>query len=271
MPRRPRALLVLLALAVAWTVAACGSTAAPSLTDAKDILSKSIQSLKDVKTVHLKADVSGQVKFDPSMLTGGSTSSAGPGASSSVDLRGTTLEGDLDITGSKAHFSAAVPALLGLSADLIVIGDTTYTKLSLLGPKYQKSSGTGAVPVPLPSASLSQQEAIATLSKELDKLSNKPKLVGVEQVAGKDAYHVQLTISQNDLGTALPSPVTAVGDVTLDVWSYSDGLRPAKLELKGGDATTGTIDVVLTMTDYDKAMTIQAPSADQVESSPAVG
>ncbi|HEX8941246.1 MAG TPA: LppX_LprAFG lipoprotein [Candidatus Limnocylindrales bacterium] len=274
MPRRSRVVLALLALTVAWTVGACGSAAAPKLTDPKEILTKSIQALKDVKTVHLKADVSGQVKFDPSMLTGGSGGSAGASGGSgqsSIDLKGTSLEGDIDITGSKAHLAAAVPAFLGLSADLILIGDTTYMKLSLLGPKYQKSTGTSAVPVPLPSASMTEQQALDELTKALDKLSTPPKLVGVEQVSGKDAYHVQLTLSQQDLGGALPSEVAAVGSATLDVWTYVDGNRPAKIELKGGDANTGTLDVVVTMTDYDKAVTIQAPPDSEVESSPAAG
>lgn len=270
MPRHPRALLIPLVLAVAWTVAACGSTATPKLTDAKEILSQSIQSLRDVKTVHLKAGVNGQVKFDPSILTGGAGTSGGS-ATSSIDLKGTSLEGDLDLGGSKVHLGASVPALLGLSADIIVIGDTTYTKVSLLGPKYTKSTGTSSVPVPLPSASLTQQQAIDQLKQALDKLATPPKLVGVEQVDGKSAYHVSLVVSQKDLGSALPSPVAAVGDVNLDVWSFVDGLLPAKLELKGGDATSGTLDVVLTLTNYNQAVSIQAPPASEVSASPGLG
>ncbi len=271
MSRRSPVLLALLALVVAWSVGACGSsTPTPSLTDPKEILTKSIQTLKEIKTVHLQMDVSGQVKFDPSMLgLGGSSTPSG--ATSSFDLKGTTAQGDIDIPNGKAHFSASVPALLGLTADLIVIGDTTYLKASLLGTKYQKSTGASALPVPLPSGSPNEQAAIDQLNQALAKLSTPPKLIGVEQIAGKPAYHVELTVSQQDLGTALPSALTTVSGVTLDVWSYVDSLRPARLELTGGDASTGTLDVVLTFTNYDQSVTIQAPPADQVESSPATG
>ena len=61
--------LAFLIAGAAIVVGACssGAPAAPALTDPKEILTKSVATLKDVKSFHLKADVGGEVKID---LTG---------------------------------------------------------------------------------------------------------------------------------------------------------------------------------------------------------
>ena len=49
---------------------------------------------------------------------------------------------DLDLPNKKVRLTFAVPALLGLGGDLIQIGADQYMKISLLGPKYKKSTTT---------------------------------------------------------------------------------------------------------------------------------
>jgi hypothetical protein len=52
----------------------------------------------------------------------------------------------------------------------------------------------------------------------------------------------------------------------MDLWAQKDNLRPAKLSLKVTAGDTGTIDVLVTFSAYDAAVTISAPPPDQVQS-----
>ncbi|TMC61783.1 MAG: hypothetical protein E6J17_07900, partial [Chloroflexi bacterium] len=59
----PRRLLALIALVGALTVIACqGAPAAPALTDPKEILTQSILSLNNVKTLQIQGDLTGTVQ-----------------------------------------------------------------------------------------------------------------------------------------------------------------------------------------------------------------
>ena len=88
----PRRILFAVALA-AMIMAACGgSSAAPALTDPKDILVHAASSIQTLKTVHLKATLAG--KIDSGAVSGKPTGAL-------VDLAGSTLEGDLDAAGEK--------------------------------------------------------------------------------------------------------------------------------------------------------------------------
>ena len=93
-----------LTIAAALALGACNS--APALSDPTEILTKAIDAFQDAKTVHLAATLDGTFTMD---LTG-----QGGGA---MELTGTTLTGDVDIEHTKAKFTFAVPALLGLSGE----------------------------------------------------------------------------------------------------------------------------------------------------------
>ncbi len=257
MPRRPLAPLAAFAAILAVLAAACSSApAAPQLSDPKEILTRSVENLQNLKTVHFKADISGQVKLD---LGGGS-------GSGSIDLKGTTAEGDLDMAGSKLRATASAPLLLGLTMDMVVIDQTTYIRTSVSGDKYQKTTSS-----PGPSASglpTDPKQAIADLKTELDKLPNAPKKLGDEKVNGTDCYHVQVAIPASDVTDALAAASMSpagVGDATLDVWVAKDSLRPAKLAVQGGSADTGTLSVAITFSAYDQSVNISAPPADQIQ------
>ena len=128
--------LAFIVAAAALVFGACSTTtpAAPALTDPKDILTKGVLALKDVKTFHFQADVTGTVKLD---LTGS-------GTAGDLNLAGTTAQGDVDIAGKKFHASFSAPSLLGLTGDFIGIDQTMYTKIPLLNPKYTKSTSTSS-------------------------------------------------------------------------------------------------------------------------------
>ena len=104
--------LFFVAAVASLALGACSTAApaAPALTDPKEILTKSVTTLKDVKTVHMHADVSGQIKMDLS----------GTGNAAALDLKGTTADADIDIPNKKAHLTFSAPALLGVTVKFAV-------------------------------------------------------------------------------------------------------------------------------------------------------
>ncbi|MBM4408627.1 MAG: LppX_LprAFG lipoprotein [Chloroflexi bacterium] len=250
--------LAFLVAGAALVVGACSSTpAAPALTDPKEILTKSVESLKDVKSFHLKAEVSGQIKLD---LTGQGS------AGGALDLQGTTAEGDVDIANKKAKVTFGAPALFGVTGELIQIGDDTYTKVSLLGDKYQKStSDSGDVG----KVAGDPQKAIQELRDFLNKPGIAPTKLADERCGDKDCYHVSLNLTEEQLGDSIGGALGAsdapTGSGTLDLWAQKDNLRPAKLAVVVDAGDMGKVTITITLTNYDAAVSISEPPADQVQ------
>ena len=262
----PRRLLLSIAVAASVFLAACGgSSSAPALTDPKDILTHSASSLEGIKSVHVKAGLTGKV--DPGSLTG-----SGTGAGATVDLTGSTLEGDIDIAKSEAKLAIAAPSLFNLSADIIVDSGTLYLKSSLTGDKYQKldlSTLTAGLPIPsLPATGSPDPSAAAAmidqLKAELDKLPAPTKLAD-EKIGDVDCYHAQQKVSSTDVPEASGLPA---GTVTLDIWSSKADYRPCRVGIAVDGGAQGTFGVTIDLTKYDAAVDITAPPADQVSDQP---
>lgn len=260
-----RRLAVLIA-ATSMVLSACGSPAAPALTDAKDILSKSIVALQGLKSAHIHVDLSGSVKADIS----------GSGTASPIDLSGTTADLDIDLANKGLHVAAAVPALLGVTLDVIVIGNDTYTKVSLLGTKYKKSSTTDlASLVPASAGAIASgnvtdpQTILADVKAALDKLATPPVKDPDEKCGDQDCYKVTLAITAADLssaGQALGTSVNATGNV--DVWVRKNDLVPSKALVTINAGDQGTLTLTLTVSNVNSAVTIAAPPADQIDTTP---
>ena len=251
--------LVFLVAGAAIVVAACSSTpSAPALTDPKEILTKSVTSVKDVKSFHFKADVSGQLKID---LTGQGS------AGGALDLQGTTAEGDLDIANKKAKLTFGAPALFGVTGELIQIGNDTYTKVSLLGDKYQKTTSDAG---DVGEVAGDPQKAIQELQDFLNKPGIAPTKLPDEKCGDKDCYHVSLNLTADQLGDsiggALGGSAAPEGSGTLDLWVQKDNLRPAKLSVVVDAGDMGKITVNVAFTNYDASVSISEPPADQVQS-----
>lgn len=239
---------------VAFAVSACGSSA-PALTDPKDILTQSVASLQTLKSAHVHMDLSGTLSIDLQ----------GKGTPTAVDLQGTSGDMDIDIPNKKLHLSFAVPALLGLTGDLIQIGADQYTKISLTGPKYKKStpaSSTASSPPTDP------QTVIQGVRDGLAKLTTPPVKDPDEKVGDQDCYKITLKLTAADVSTAGASlPPGTTGDGTVDVWVRKNDLRPAKILATINAGAQGTLTVTLTVTNIDAPVTIDAPPADQIDTS----
>jgi hypothetical protein len=256
MPRRLAPLLAGLAVVTSLIAAACSSTpSAPALSDPKEILSQSVGALATAKTFHLKADVSGSIAMDMT----------GSGTATPLDLTGTTLEGDMDIASKKAHLTFAAPALLGTTGEVVLVDNATYTKVSLLGPKFTKTeSAAGDSEVPTDPV-----KAIADVKAALEKLPNPPTKNADVRCGDKDCYSVSVALSSDDLGDLGgdlgPLPSGAAGTGTIELWSAKDNLRPARVVITVDGGAQGKLTITLDVTNYDASVSIAAPPADQVQ------
>jgi hypothetical protein len=255
MPRRLTSLFAALAFVTPLVAGCAGTPSAPELSDPKEILSQSIGSLATAKSFHLKANVSGSFSADL----------MGTGTATPLDLEGTTLEGDLDIAGKKTRLSFEAPSLMGVAGDVIVVDNATYTKISLLGPKYTKTemaAGDSDIPTdPL--------KAIADVKTALDELPTPPTKNADVRCGDKDCYSVTIALSSEELGDlaggAAPLPSTPSGNGTIEVWVAKDNLRPARIIVIADGGAQGKLTVTLDITNYDAAVTITAPPAAEVQ------
>jgi len=249
----------LLAFMTATTVlaVACGGVTSPSLSDPKEIVTKAMEALAAAKSVHLQADVAGKVNID--LL--------GTGQASALDLQGTTVGGDVDITGKKVKVNLAAPALLGLSADAVVIGPDTWLKFSLLGPRWQHST----TPAKAEGAVSDPAKTIADLTAALAKLPTPPVKLPDERCGNTDCYHVQLKGTAADLGPLASAAYGISGDATVDMFIEHGTKRPVKLVVTTTAGNAGPLAVTLNLSNWDQAVTIEPPPASEVdEASPSL-
>jgi hypothetical protein len=249
----PRRLLALLALVATVAVLACNSTpAAPALTDPKEILVKSIESLANIKTATIKGTF------------GGSVNAAEMG---NFDLSTVKIDLALDVPAKKTRITVDAPTLMGTNVDLIVADGNVYMKVvgpmaAFLGAdasgKYTKTAAdTGSVP----DEASDPTKAIAELRAGLDKLPKAPSKLADERCGDQDCYHVQIALTGADLATL--GGGSDIGNVSFDVWTRKNDLRPAKITFAVDAGTQGNVTGTFDIT-YDQGVNISAPSADQV-------
>lgn len=274
----PRRFLAMVA-AAAIVIAACsGSTATPQPTDPRAILANATTALQAVKTVHFKVALSGSVST--AELLGGAGAGLGAAASEApagstigLDLSGTTIEGDLDLGTGSAQVNATVPALLNLTANVVASNGIAYIKTSLTGAQYQKldtSSLTNALPLPnmaVGSPGPAASAVISDLQAELAKLPA-PVQLADETVNGQACRHIQEKLSSADFPQASGALAGASGNATVDVWTQQSDGRPSRVTIALDAGAQANLTITIDLTNYDAAVTIAAPPADQVSSQP---
>jgi hypothetical protein len=277
---RSRATLVaLLALTVLGVAACGGSPTASPISDAKEILVRSVEAAQSAKTVHVKVELSGSLPMgDLSGLLGGfglpgasaapSPSAAASASGSELKLDGTTAEGDVDFEHSAAHIGFSAPALLGLTGDFIAVDGAAYVKVSLLGDQYQRlDSGAAGSASPSPVASPSPTAPVADqLQQALDALPTPPTKLADETCGDTTCYHVQLTLDQASAGALESLAPGVTGSGTVDVYVRQNDLRPSRIIFTGEGGSASGLTLTLTFSDWDKSVSIQAPPADQIGS-----
>jgi len=268
-----------------------GASAAFNPSDPSSIISALIAGGPDTKSFHLKIEVNGTIKASGLSGLGGDTTS---GLTGDLKLDGSTVEGDVDVANQAAHLAATVSlgsagSTATIPADFIYKDGALYSKIDIPGlssdSKYTKSSvgdlsssltgGAVAIPTVGPSGLAGLGDQVATIRKALDDAGAKATLVGVDPIGGQDAYHITISvpldlINSKIAGAAASAASTAAAGLSIDsaavdAWVYKNGNRLAKIELKAASSKIGNLDVIVTVTNYDKPVTITAPPASQVE------
>jgi hypothetical protein len=247
--------LAALVAVLAVVLAACSSTPqAPALTDPKDILTKSAESLAGVKTFEFTGTFSGSVKAE------------GVG---DLDLSSMTLNGAMDVPNKKAKVTLDAPSILGTKIDALLIDQALYYKVAGPLAVALNASADKWTKVAVPTASDSPvgdvtdpQEAVKQLQDALNKLPTPPVKQADEKCGDQDCYHVTIKVTAADMKSLDPTS-SINGDVTLDVWSRKSDYRPAKLAVNAASVDMGTFGVAIEIK-YDVPVSVEAPPADQV-------
>jgi hypothetical protein len=250
MHRRSLAFPALLVVA-AIAVGACGGSTS-AISDPGEILTKAVESLQKAKTVHMEATVDGTISLD----------FMGTGQAGDIALTGTKLTADVDIEDGNLTASLAVPAILGLTADVIVVGDDSYTRTSMTGDKYQKGSASGSGPVD----ASDPEQSLKDLQEWLTKPEVGPEKLDDASCGSKSCYQVKIDLAAAELGSLIPD----VGDlggaaVVLTVLVEKDTLHPASLTIDIGAAELGDVTLTLRLSRWDESLDISAPPADQIQ------
>lgn len=266
-----------MALAGVVIASGCGGSSGtptpPPISDPHEVITQAVALASAVKSLHIKIEVSGSVNI------GALGGSSGAGLSGNMDLSGTTLEGDVDVTKQAADLKLAVPGLFGTTGEFIVVDGYVYTKISILpqGDKFTKSKLSATIPVSIPSpgaiASGVITDQIDAFRKVLTDAGAVATLKPDDKVGGKDAYHVSISLPIAKINSMLGAQGgSAASGMTLDsasveIWTYKENLLPARIEIKASAGATGNLDVVVTLSNYDQAVTIKAPADSDVKAS----
>jgi hypothetical protein len=248
MHRRAFAVSSLL-MAVAIATGAC-APASPGIEDPSEILAKAVESLGDAKTVHLEAGVEGKINFDPTGLGGGE-----------ITLGGTELTADVDLENSNLAAKVEIPAMLGLTAEVIVLDDETFTRTSLSGNKFMRSPLTD---VGLPVDPVASLDVLVAF---LERPEISPEKLGDASCGSESCYQVKVDLSTADLQALVPQGVVNFSDaqVIITVLVERDSLRPASFVIQAGATEMGELTITLTLSKWDESLSISAPPADQIQ------
>jgi hypothetical protein len=276
------------------TSAPAGASTAPAVAtlnpnDPSSIITQVISGGTAVKSFHIEITVAGTIKAS---ALSGAAGGAGSALTGDMKLDGTKVTGDVDVANQAAHIAANVPLVTGgttlpVTADVILTGGALYYKASLTGPKYTKvdlaslgsslgSLGALASAVPTPGASAmgGVTDEIAQLRAALDQAGAKATLVGVDQIGGKDADHINISVPLDLLNSQIAAAAAAasgapagmkIDSASVDLWVYKDSYLPAKFEIKGASSALGNLDFTVTITNYDQPVTITAPAASDIQ------
>ena len=255
MTRRLVLLPIALVAIVSLVLAACSSTpAAPALTDPKEIVTKGVTSLVDVKTLEITGTFTGGIKA---------------AQLGNFDLSTIKLSAAVDSVNKTAKFSLDAPALLGTKIDALMVGGSAYYKVAglLAGQLHATSDKYTKVVVPTASgdpaaAATDVTKLVAQMQDALAKLPSPLTKAADEKCGDLDCYHVSTVVTAAQM-KALDASSTLDGDITVDLWTRKSDYRPAKISFSLASATLGTFGMTVEIK-YDVAVSVAAPPADQI-------
>ena len=263
MTRRPLRAIASIVATLSLVVAACSSPAAPALTDPTEILTKSAESLKDVKTVEVVGTLTGSIEMTE---LGGSE----------LDLSSTTIAAALDIPNQKGKVVIDAPAILGTKIEALLVDGAAYVKVSGPLAGFIGAESGKYMKMEIPEESGEAVSDPSQVAEEIDKAQDKiddlptPEKLPDEKCGDQDCYHIRITADADDLKSLSPDAgAVGEGTATIDIWSRKSDLRPAKIQVSVTSPEAGTIGATFDFK-YDVTVDVSAPPADQVTEMPAM-
>ena len=235
-----------------------------TLTDPAEILRRGYQAGAEVDSLHMSLSVEGSV--------------TDPETGANMPLDGITLEGDVDAAVPAMHFTFAAPMILGMTGEMILIGEDLYFKSSLSGTQWLHMPFSSAglpmpMPTPNPSAMVAQvEELLATEGVTVDKLED-------TSCGDGTCYHVRLTIPLEALASlagssGYPDYPGAFGKVfteelfggpfVVDQLYDRDSFLLYELSFNVSPQDVGDIGLTMTFTDYNVPVEVSPPPPDEI-------
>ena len=239
-------------VAVLAVLAACQST--PAITNPVDIITQGLDATANLKSLHISLALDGSFTV--------------PDGGGSFNLDSTSLEADVDIAAKSVRATLAVPAFLGLTADLIVIGQDVWYRTSMSGTKWfhQANDLMGS---PMPSASLDPHVAIDKVKEFLAKDGVVTKKLADVACGDRQCYQISVTVPSSlmaDAGAvASLDPSTIFGDaVVINLLFDREKLWLTEVSTSVDSATVGTVKATLSFSKFDEALDFSPPPSPEV-------
>ena len=234
----------------ALALAAC--TGAPAISDPEQIITQGVEATSALNSFHMALAVDGTF----SMPEGGG----------SFALDGTTLDGAFNLESKAAQLSFAVPAFLGLTGDVIVIGTDTYVRTSMTGETWSKSATSSGDPM---SEAMDPDAALQQVRDFLDKDGVEAQKLDDVECGDRTCYAVKLTIPSELLAEAGDqvdmSPSEVLGEaLVLNLRFDREKLWLTEVSTSVESESVGSFSATLTFSGFDEAVTVSPPPADQV-------
>lgn len=251
MSRVPRRIAPALA-AVTLLLAACGGVAAPALTDPKEIVTQGLEAMGELESVHLVVSLDGTATV--------------PDLGGEMNLSGTELTGDLDVANERARIEFSVPAMLGLTGEIVQVGRDSYVKTSFTGEMWSKSTLSEDDPV---SGVTDPTAQLAKVRAFLDKEGVELEKLDDAECGDETCYAVRLTIPAEVLAEASPGtdvdPGELVGEaVVIDMLFDRDDRWLAQASTRIVAESIGELTLTLELSAFNEPVEVETPPEDLV-------
>ena len=232
-------------------LAACGGSGTPELTDPKEIVTQGLEATAEIESVHFTMSVDGSASI--------------PDLGGEIELTGTELSGDLTTDGA-AHVEFVVPAMFGLTGELIAVDGASYTKTSLTGETWSKSTLGEDDPL---AGALDPTEALDRVREFLDKEGVEVEKLDDAECGEETCYAVRLTIPAAVLAEAGEGqdldPGELVGEaLVLDLLFDREDRWLTEASTRIVAESVGELTLSLSFSAFNEPVEIEAPPADQV-------
>jgi hypothetical protein len=233
-------------------LAACGGTGAPELTDPKEIVTQGLDAMNEVDSVHLAVTLDGTASI--------------PDMGGEMNLSGTELSGDIDIANEQGHLEFSVPAMLGLSGEMIQIGTDSYVRTSMTGELWSKSTATEDDPV---AGAMDPTEQLDQVREFLDEEGVEVEKLDDAECGDETCYAIRLTIPAELLSQAAEGEDVDLGELVgealvLNLLFDRDDRWLTQASTQISAESLGELTLTLTLSEFNEPVEVEAPPADQV-------